>query len=140
MANVGAPFHSKKLNRELYVRELTMESIIRCIGELSELLTIIDFESEAKGLVIIQRILQSEPTARAFRVFAAESTDTNVDDWRDVPIKDWLLFLKAARLANNWEELRELFLETGLDGILRIFQARTNIDRLEKLSPIPQPN
>ncbi len=140
MANIGEAIVLKKLGRTVYVKELSMESVIRCAGELAQLLAVIDFDKANQAAVILQMILQSEPTARAARVFAAESTGTQTTDWENAPVSDWLKFVKAARNVHDWEELRELFTELGIPAMLAQFRVRTTETELPSgESEIPQP-
>lgn len=139
MANTGKEITLKKLGKKVTVKELTMESVIKCAVELSQLLAVIDFNDSSKAAVVLQVILQSEPTAKAFRVFAAESTETTPLDWTDAPAGDWLRFVRAAKEVNDWEELRELFTELGLSKTM--FQAQTTEPKPpspDDVSPTPQ--
>ena len=142
MANVGEEISLKKLGRVVTVKELTMESVIKCAAELSMLLNVIDWKAKTQAAVILQLILQSEPTARAFRVFAAESTETMPEDWVLAPASDWLKFLKAAKNVNDWEELKELFMELGLGAIFQAQMTDTPTTQPNQSNelPTPQPN
>lgn len=135
MANLGMVISLKKLGRNVTVKELSMESVIKCAGELAQLLAVIDFEGNNQAATILTVMLQSEPTARAARMFAAESTETFPEDWVEVPITDWLRFVKAARIVHDWEEMRELFMELGLTNLIQGFRARTTVSP----APIPSP-
>lgn len=117
--NSGVSIFHKGLNRDITVKELSMESIINCASDLAVLMTTIDWASEKKNANIIPMLLKEEATANAFRTFAAESTETNVVDWEGCPFSDWLRFVIAAKQVNDWEELKGLFLEAGLAAHFR---------------------
>ena len=141
MANMGTSIFLKKLGREVTVRELSMESVIRCAGELSQLLAVIDFDRANQAAVILQMILQSEPTARAARLFAAECTGTKPKDWDEAPVSDWIKFIRAARVVIDWDDMRELFTELGLMNLVRQFRVQATEDQtVPDESETPQPS
>jgi len=118
-ANVGRPIQLKKLGREVIVREISLETIIRCAQDLAYLMAVIDFSKDMDASVVMQVILKEPATMSSIRRFAAESTDTKVEDWEQAPLPDWLKFLRASKEVNDWEELQSLFTEAGLTEMFR---------------------
>ena len=114
MANIGEPIKLKKLGKTVYVRELPIEGVIRCASELGHVLALVPTLQTDDGISLLTAVLGNASTMKALRVFAAESTGMSVDEWTDVPTRDRLVFIAAAKKVNDWEEWKELFMGLGL--------------------------
>lgn len=119
MANTGVTIELKKLGKSVVVRELTMESIIRCAQEVATLLATMDLGTDGNTAALITQVLGNPQSVDALKVFAAESTDTAPTDWTAAGVGDWVKFVKAAKIVNDWAELKELFMEAGLTKLLQ---------------------
>lgn len=102
---------------EIIVKELTLEQTIQSIAELSDLLKTIDFGKKDSG-AMFRAILEDSATLRAMRVLASAVCNRTEKEFKDIPLSDWMKILKAFIEVNDLEELKELFIQTGIGNYL----------------------
>jgi hypothetical protein len=111
--NLGIPVTLKKLG-DVHVKELGLEDIVKCAKELATLVSVIDFGKKIDGGEMLAIIMSEPATLQALKVFAAASCDRQPGDFDNMGPADWLRIAIAVKEVNDWEELAELFRQTGL--------------------------
>lgn len=113
MLNTGEQVTLKKLG-EVTVRELALEQIVTCAGELTTLISALDLSKKKDASDTLRTILADPGTLQAVKVFAAASCDKEPSDFADMGVGDWLKLAVAIKKVTDWEEMRELFTQLGL--------------------------
>lgn len=118
MLNVGVVVELKSRGEKVTVKELSLEDILTNISALAEMVVTIDFSKEVDPMAFVVSIAQRPDTFELLKVLASTSTKTEKEYWNDVGVTDWVRVIRAFKQVLDWEELKALFTELGLNKLM----------------------